>query len=89
MYYGGVGGVVRQGNLVEGVGSGMADGSGSQEGDARGAQGDHDIGHVCTGRGGGRSSRVVTRAVGGTPGHPTGTGPSGAGVSRCTQRTPV
>jgi len=86
---GGAGGVVRQGNLVGGVGSGMGDGSGSEEGRARGAQGDHDTGHVGTGEGGGSSSRVVTRAVGGTLIHPAGTGPSGAGVSSCTLRTPV
>jgi len=41
----------------------MGDGSGSEEGDVRGAQGDHDTGHVGTGSGGGSSSRVVTRAV--------------------------
>jgi len=67
----------------------MGDGSGSKEGDARGAQGDHDTGHVCTGGGGGSSSRVVTGAVGGTPAHPAGTGLSGAGVSSRTLRTPV
>jgi len=40
----------------------MGDGSGSEEleGDVRGAQGDHDTGHVGTGGGGGSSSRVVT-----------------------------
>ena len=49
----GAGGVVRQGNLVGSVGSGMGDVSGSEEGDARGAQGDHNTGHVGTGWGGG------------------------------------
>jgi len=63
----------------------MGDGSGSEVGDARGAQGGHDTGHVGTGGGGGSNSRVVTGAVGCTPAHPAGTGPSGAGVSR---RTP-
>jgi len=86
---GGAGGVFRKGNLVEGVGSGMGDRSGSEEGDARGAQGDHDTGHVGTGGGGGSSSRMVTRAVGGTPAHRTRTGPSGAGVSCHTPRMPV
>ena len=86
---GGAGGVVRQGNLVEGVGSGMRDGSGSEKGDTRGAQGDHDTGHVGTGGSGGSSSRVVTGAIGGTPAYPAGTGPSGAGVSSGTLRTPV
>jgi len=85
----GAGGVVRQGNLVGGVGSGMGDVSDSEEGDARGAQGDHNTRHVGTGRGGGSSSRVVTRAVGGTPAHPAGTGPSGAGASSRTPQTPV
>jgi len=71
------------------MGSGMGDGSGSEEGDARGAQGDHDTGHVGTGGGGGSSSSVVTGAVRGTPAHPAGTEPSGAGVSSHTLRTPV
>jgi len=86
---GGAGGVVRQRNRVGGVGSGMGDGSGSEEGDARGAQGDHDTGHVGTVGGGGSSSRVVTEAVGGTPAHQARTGPSGAGVNSRTRRTPV
>jgi len=67
----------------------MGEGSGSEEGDARGAQVDHDTGHVGTGGGGGSSSRVVTRTVGGTSAHPAGTGPSGAGVSSRTPRTQV
>ena len=46
---GGAGGVVRQGNLVGGVGSAMGDGSSGEEGDARGAQGGHDTRHVGTG----------------------------------------
>ena len=83
------GGVVRQGNLVGGVGCGMGDGSGSKEGDARGTQGDHDTGHVGTGGGGGSSSRVVTGAVRGILAQPGGTGRSGAGVSCRTPRTPV
>jgi len=44
-------GVVRQVNLVGGVGSGMRDGSGSEEDGARGAQGEHDTRHVGTGGG--------------------------------------
>jgi len=83
---GGAGGVVRQGNLVGGVGSGMGDGSGSEESDARGAQGDHDTRHVGTGGDGGSSSTVGTWAVGGTPAHPAGTGPSRARVSSGTPR---
>jgi len=67
----------------------MGDGSGSKEGDARGAQEDQDTGHVGTGGGGSSSSRVMTGAVGGTPAHPAGTGPSVAGVSRRTTWTPV
>jgi len=67
----------------------MGDGRGSEEGDARGAQGDHNTRHVGTGGGGGSSSRVVTGTVGGTPACPAGTGPSGAGVSSHTPRTPV
>ena len=55
---GGVGGVVRQGSLVGGVGSGIGDGSGSEESDARGVQGDHDTRHVGTGGDGGSSSTV-------------------------------
>jgi len=86
---GGAGGVVRQGILVGDVGSGMGDRSGSDEGDARGTQGDHDTGHVGTVGGGGSSSRVVTGAVRGTPAHAAGTGPSGAGVNSRTGRTPV
>jgi len=78
---GGAGGLVRQRNFVGGVGSGMGDGSGSEEGNTRGAQGDHDTGHVGTWGGGGSSSRVVTGAVGGTPAHPAGTAPSRSGVS--------
>ena len=39
--------------------------------------------------GGGSSSRVLTWAVGGTPGHPAGTGRSGDGVSSRTLRMPV
>ena len=58
----GAGRVVRQGNLVGGVGSGMGDGSGREEDDARGAQGDHDTGHISTEGGGGSSCRVVTGA---------------------------
>jgi len=85
---GGAGGV-RQGNLVGGVGSGMGDGSSSEEGDVRGAQGDHDTRHVGTGGGGHRTSSVVTGAVGSTPAHPVGTWPSGAGVSSRTPRRPV
>ena len=85
----GAGRVVRHANLVGGVGSGMGDGSGSKDGDARGAQGDHDTGHVGTGGGGGSTSRVVTKAIGGTPAHLAGTGPSGAGVSTRTPRTLV
>ena len=48
---GGAGGVVRQGNLVGGVGSRMGDGNGSEEVGVRGAEGDHDTGHVGTGGG--------------------------------------
>jgi len=86
---GGAGGVVSQLNLVGGVGSGMGDGSGSKEGDVRGAQGDHDTGHGGTGRGGGSSSRVVPGAVGGTPAHPTAKGPSGAGVRSRSRGRPL
>jgi len=75
------GGLVRQGNLVQGVGSGMGDGSCSEEGGALGAQRDHDTGHVGSGGGGGSNSRVVTGAVRGTPAPPAGTGLSRAGVS--------
>jgi len=67
----------------------MRDGSGSEEADARGAQGDHNTGHVGTGGDGGSSSRVVTGAIGGTPAHPAGTGPSGAGISSHIPRTRV
>jgi len=67
----------------------MRDGSGREEGDARGAQGDHDTVHVGTGGGGGTSSTVVTWAVRGTAAHPAGTGLSGAGVSSRTPRTLV
>jgi len=45
----GAGGVVRPGNLVGGVGSDMGDGSGSEEGGARGPQGHNDTTHVDTG----------------------------------------
>jgi len=76
---GSAGGVVRQGNLVGSVGSNMGDNSGSEEGGLRGAQGDHDTGHVDTGGVGDSSSRVMTRAVGGTPAHPVGTRPLGLG----------
>jgi len=48
---GGGGGVVRQGNLIGGMGSRMGDGSGSEKGGTRGAQGDHDTRHVGTGGG--------------------------------------
>jgi len=78
--------VVRQGNLVGGVGSGIGDASGSEEGDPRGSQGDHDTGHVGTGGGGGSRSRVVTGAIGGTPAHTAGTGPSETVVSSLTPR---
>ena len=70
------------------MGSGMGDGSGSEEGDVRGTQGDHDTGHVGTGGGGGSSSRVGTGAVRGTLAEPAGTRRSGAGVSCRTPRTP-
>jgi len=83
------GGVVRQANLVGSVGSDMGDGSGREEGDARGAQGDHDTVPMGTGGDGGSSYTVVTGAVRGTPAHPARTVLSGAGVSRCTPRTPV
>ena len=86
---GGAGGVVRQGNLVGGLGSVMGDGSSSKKDGARCAQGDHDTRHVGTGGGGGGASRVMTGAVRGTPAHPAGTGPSGAGVSSRTPRMPV
>jgi len=85
----GAGGVVRQRNLVGGVGSGMGDGSGSEDCEVRGAQGDYDTRHVGTGGVGGSSSSVVTGAGGGTPAHAAGTGLSEAGVSSCTPRTPV
>jgi len=52
------------------MGSCMGDGRGSEEGGVRGAQGDHDTGHVGTGGGGGSHSRVVSGAVGGTPAYP-------------------
>jgi len=70
------GGVVRQGNLVGVVGSGMEDGRGSEEGDARGAQGDHDTGHEGTGGGGGgrmqmRSGGAGVRAGAGAGGRAT------------------
>jgi len=67
----------------------MGDGSGSAEGDARGAQGDNYTGHVDTRGGGGSTGWVVTGDIGGTPAHPAGTGPSGPGVSSCTLWTPV
>ena len=38
---------------------------------------------------GGSTSRVVPRAIGGTPAHPAGKGPSEAGVTSRTPRTPV
>jgi len=62
------------------MGSGIGDGSGSEEGGARDAQGDHDTVQVGSGGGGGISSRVVTRAVGGTPAHTAAIGLSGAWV---------
>jgi len=67
----------------------MGDGSCSEEGDARGAQGDHETGEVGTGGGCGSSSTVVTGAVGGTPEHHARTGTSWAGVSSRTPQTSV
>jgi len=67
----------------------MGDGSGSEEGDTRGTQGEHDTGQVGTGESGGRSSRVVTGTVRSTSAHPAGTWPSGAQVSSRTPRTRV
>jgi len=85
----GAAGVVRQGNLVGGVGSDMEDRSGSEEGGGRGPQGDHDTGHVGTGGGGGSISRVVAGALSGTRAYLAGRGLSRAGVSSRTPRPPV
>ena len=71
------------------MGSAMGDKSGSDGGDSRGTEEDHDTGHVGTGGGGVSSGRVPTGAIGDTAAHPAVPGPSGAGVSCRTLPTPV